>query len=424
MNLNLKLVCEVCDNPVALKVYGGYEKINTFSYTCPECGITIHGHLTWNDPEKLKDSFIKEFECYNATSVTPIGGESHLLQIATEFYSDKIKKLETNDPSIFFSPFMMERIPFELKQKKLALIQHVTDNFKNEYKISTRLWQLFRNKNFKYLNRQLIANKFVEPVILGQTLNIKYSSIMLDVLYYPFTLFIQVSEFNKKIFDLRNQLLDIQRKNKNELLNLKKELEVLINCAEEELIHLLNNFSKYYKFIWPVILSTALKTENIQNIKESKGILTASFEDLKNYYVEAFEILCSVLPVFLGIQNIKLRDNRNKFNDKNKNDFPHINSIIKYKEKVVNKGNKIKFFEEENIFSECFNITTVLNSGIRNSIGHHSYINKNDSQLIIFLDRNKKTELYLIEFSELLLKTFFSTFVGIEVLHFLKNLED
>lgn len=424
MNLNLRLVCEVCENPVALKVYAGYEKVNTFSYNCPECGINIHGHLTWNDPEKLEESFIKEFECYNATNVTTSGNESHLLQIATEFYSDKIKEFKTNDPSILFSPFMMEHISFELKQKKQFFVQYITDNFQNEYKISTRLWQLYKNKNFKYLNRQLIANEYVEPVILGQTLKIDYPVKMLEVLYSPFNLFINISGFNKKISSLRNQLANIQRKNKGELLNLKKELEELISYSEEELIHLLANFSKYHKLIWPVILSTTLKTEDIQNIKESKGILTTSFEDLKNHYVEAFEILCSVLPLFLGIQNIELRNDRNNFNEQNKNDFPKIDSLLKYKEKVVNKGNKIKFFENENIFSECFDIRDILNNEIRNSIGHHSYINKNDKQLITFLDRNKHTELYLIEFSELLFKTFFATFIGIEVLHFLKNLED
>lgn len=420
MNYNFNLKCEVCENIVRVKVQGGYEKRNPFNYSCPECGININGILIWNEnPEK---GFIKEFICNNASESHEFGNESHVLQLATEFYTDKIKKYDENDPTSFLSPFMMDSISFDLKKKKEELIEYITDNFNDNYNTSTRIWQLFKNDNKKYLNRQLLQHKFVEPVPLGQVLKIDYSSKILDVIYRPYSVLLALNEYDKKRKELRKMLNRIKKRNPFELTQLRDDLIHLVNHSDENLMHLLDNFSRYYKYIWPIILSETFKTNNIDEIKESKGILTTSFEDLKNYYVEAFEILCSTLPLLLGIQNIEIRNDRNKFNSKNEKEFNAIDSIVKYDKKVMNKGNKVKFFENENIFSNCINIKSILNNELRNSIGHHSYTVEADKQLITFEDRNKSTRLYLIEFSELLLKTFFATFVSFEVVHFLKNL--
>ncbi|PEZ76381.1 hypothetical protein CN380_21555 [Bacillus sp. AFS017274] len=85
-----------------------------------------------------------------------------------------------------------------------------------------------------------------------------------------------------------------------------------------------------------------------------------------------------------------------------------------YDNKVVNKGNKIKFFEDENIFSNFHIFDDILNNIIRNSIGHYSYVYVADKQLIKFKDKNKNIDMYLIEFGELLLRTFFATFITLE----------
>ncbi|QPC47561.1 hypothetical protein [Mangrovibacillus cuniculi] len=418
MNFNLHLKCEVCSNTIRLKVYAGYEPKNSFSYSCPECKIRITGHLIWND--NLEESFIKEFSCINAKNTVEFEKESHVLQVATEFYTDKIKKFDPNDPTLYLSPFMMESISFELKRRKQRFVSNVTENFSNDYKVSNRLWQLYKMENYKYLNRQLLSNKFVEPVLLGEILKIDYSDKLLEVLYKPFLPFLIESKKIPELINIRNQLSYLKKNHSAELHQLKIDLEELLNYSEAELILLLDNFSKYYSYIWPIILSTSLNTEDIDEIKEKKGILTTDFQDLKNYYVEAFEVLASALPILLGIQNIKFRKSRNIFHESNVKKFKNINSIIDYHHNVRKKGYKIQFFEEENMFSS-YDITKVLNNEIRNSIGHYSYNVESDQQLIHFIDGKKTCNLYLIEFADLLLQTFYATFFTFEVVFFLKN---
>ncbi|MEK4387227.1 hypothetical protein MKZ25_15790 [Solibacillus sp. FSL W7-1464] len=418
MNYNLHLKCEVCSNTIRLKVYAGYELQNSFSYSCPECKIRITGHLIWNEnPEK---GFVKEFSCINAKDTVEFEKESHVLQVATEFYTDKIKEFDPDDPTLYISPFMIENISFELKMKRQIFLNYVTENFSNDYMVTNRLWQLYKMENYKYLDRQLLSNKFVKPVLLGEVLKIDYFDKMLEVLYKPFLPFLINSNKLVEIQSFRNLLSDLKKNHSAEIHQLKIDLEELLNYSESELLHLLDNFSKYYSYIWPIILSTSLNTEDLDEIKVKKGILTTDFEVLKNYYVEAFEVLSSALPVLLGIQNIKLRKNRDTFHESNRIKFKNINSIKDYNHKVRKKGYKIEFFEEENIFSS-YDITKVLNNEIRNSIGHYSYSVESDQQLIHFKDNNKSSNLYLIEFADLLLKTFYATFFTFEVVFFLKN---
>lgn len=419
MNYGLNLKCEVCENIVRLKFQAGYVNRNPFSYSCPECGININGVLTWN--ENPEEGFVKEFICNNAIQTGETGTESHVLQLSTEFFTDKIKEYDSSNPMFYFSPFILDSIPFDLKMEKEQLIQYIAENFNNNYNTSKRIYQLYKNKKKKYLDRQLLQHKFVEPVPLGQVLKIDYSRKILDVIYRPYSVLLVKNKYNTKIKELRSLLDKVKEKNTSELLLLRKDLIQLVEHSDENLMHLLDNFANYYSYIWPVILAKTFKTDNINEIKETKGILTTSFENLKDFYVEAYEILCSILPLFLGIQNIQINNDRNQFGTKKAKSLK-TDSIIKYDKNIVKKGRKVEFFEDINIFSEFFNITSILNNDIRNSIGHHSYINETDKQLITFLDREKSIHLYLIEFSELLLETFFATFVGIEVVHFLKHL--
>lgn len=421
MNHNINLQCEVCRNVVRLKVYGGYELKNPFAYSCPECNVTISGYLIWN--QDLEEGFIKEFKCKNARVCKNEGNESHILQLATEFFTDKIKKINLSDPTMYFSPFMMDNSPFELRQKKISFVKYVTRYFEENSLTTFRLWELYKNKNYKYLNRQLLLNEFVEKVPLGKVLKVDYPSKIIEVLYNPFLIFLTESGYNRKLSELRKIFAIAKRDFEHEVIELRKDLNNLIIYSDENIIYLLKNFTEYYRNIWPIILSDIYKIDDINEIKKQKGILTTNFEYLKNYYVEAFEILSSLLPLFLGLQNILLRGSRNIFEGEISRNFAKIKSIIDYDKKVVNKGNKIKYFENENIFSNIFDVKTVLDNSIRNSIGHHSYTYEADTQLIKFKDRNKEWSLYLIEFGNLLFKTFYVSFAALEIVMFFNNIE-
>lgn len=419
MNHNINLKCKVCGNVLRLKVYGGYELENPFAFCCPKCKITIQGHLIWN--KNIENGFIREFKCNNANITEDVGTETHLLQLATEFFTDKIKNFNLSDPTMMFSPFMMDQSNFEIKQSKISFVKYITEAFEEQYTVTLRLWELYKSKKYVYLNRQLLKHNFVEPVVMGAVLNIDYTKKIMEVLYEPFRIFLKESGRIQDIITLRRMLVEANKRYPTEVRELKTDLQELILNSDEDIIHLLDNFKEYYRLIWPVILSEIYGTHNIDDIKEKKGIMTTNFEMLKNYYVEAFEILSSVLPTFMGLQNIINRGDRNKFNEVSQGKFKNINGIRDYDKRVQNKGNKIKLFEDENVFDEFFDIPFILDNSIRNSIGHHSYTYISDLQLISFKDRSKQRDLYLIEFGSLLYKTSNATFLALEVIMFLNT---
>ncbi|PEZ76379.1 hypothetical protein CN380_21545 [Bacillus sp. AFS017274] len=61
------------------------------------------------------------FRNNNAKIFEKIGNESHLLQVATEFYTDKIKKMIPDDPTLYLSPFMMDTSHLNKNKKRLVL---------------------------------------------------------------------------------------------------------------------------------------------------------------------------------------------------------------------------------------------------------------------------------------------------------------
>ncbi|RAT95705.1 hypothetical protein [Brevibacillus sp. Leaf182] len=419
MNINCFLECEVCENKIHLKVYAGYVEFNPFSYYCPECGITIDGHILLN----LSHGIIDRKFFNNAKEIPRESNVSHLLQVSSDFFTDKISGYNPTNPKLFFSPYMMNVVKHggETTQLKASFAEIFTSNVQTDFNINHRIWQLYKKKKTKYLNAQLIKYKFVAPVILGQVLKVDHDDVILDVLYKPFKILLKQNGYYSEILDLRKELKKIKDKYPDQVLQLHLELKELINDMENSLVHLLENFVEFYKFIFPTILSSAFKTDDIEEIKNQQGILTTNFEQLKNYYVDAYEILCSGLVGFVGLQNIKLRGDRNSFHDEYRKSAKNITSIVEFIDKANNKGNRVKYFSTENIYNKFFDICSILNNGIRNSIGHYSYSYDTDQQLITFKDKSDEIKLYLVEFSDILYETFYGTIVSLEVFHFIKT---
>jgi len=418
LNTRLNIQCKVCGNIVLLKVYGGYVPENRFTYSCPECSITISGYLVWNTD--TKKGLIKELSCSNAEIVDRnIGEKSHILQLATEFYTDKIKPYRLTDPTTFFSPYLFENAH---SIEKSTIVKTIMAQFDEKLEITLRIWELYKKQNYKYLDRQLISQGFIQkPRFVTESLKVNYSRVIPEIVFdqYAFV-FIKNESYSDQLSEVYKIMNTLMRVNSQEMLDLKKDLYNLVTYSDENIVQLLKSFAQYFRLIWPIILTNILQSENIQDIKEKKGILTTNFDMLMNYYVEAYEILCSVLPLFLGVQNIHSRGSRNYFEPEIANNFPKINTICLYEKQVTNKGNKTKFFDKENIFFPLLD-HKVLDNVIRNSIGHHSFEYHSDQQLIKFKGRvGDEKELYLIEFGDLLYKTIYTTLCAFIIINFFK----
>ena len=128
------------------------------------------------------------------------------------------------------------------------------------------------------------------------------------------------------------------------------------------------------------------------------SITTTSFEDIKQLYVDLYELILSALILPMGYDNILLRNNFENINIVEGINVHDLTGVSKMR----NKGNILQLLDSsapfESLLCDC------LNSDIRNSIGHFSYkseeIASRHGQTIRFYsvnDPNTYTDLSLVE---------------------------
>ena len=112
--------------------------------------------------------------------------------------------------------------------------------------------------------------------------------------------------------------------------------------------------------------------------KEELGLSTCSFDDIKPFYQDIFEVLAEFCDIIVGLDNIENRNGYNVFHNK----F----TMKTFREQ--NKGNKIKYLDKNNFFANIFNMKSNSNE-LRNAIGHNDYTYDGIKQVLHY-KRNKK----------------------------------
>lgn len=154
----------------------------------------------------------------------------------------------------------------------------------------------------------------------------------------------------------------------------------------------MTNFEKY---IPATMLSLGGVSDKFD--KEAFGIATTSFEDMKSFYADSYELILDFVDVAVGLNNIVVRGEYNSFpsnriNVRKKN---QVETFEEYRELVKSKRLNLL------IDNEPFSKAIPLNRNVRNAIAHFNYDFDSSSQKIIFSDHHKNrentVELYLID---------------------------
>lgn len=415
MNENYYCQCSVCETIVNIKFQVGYIDVVPISYQCPECGITISGEISTD--QKNISTKLSLFNCINMLSAREIG---YCLQISSEFFTPKISLYGPLTISPFIEYSMMVREPN--RKEKLDRFRILVPTFSkkliNQWHIAKRIFELYRSSNGKLLFNELKKLKLVD----SKTKYIQFKEKQQNEAITKSIL--KVAEPIETTIPLKKEMYslleNLRKQKRNEFRDVVNHFNDSYNENITALIDLIGQFVDYHKYIMPIILADLFDLEKVEDIKESKGLTSVNFERLKDNYVSSYEVLGNIYPVILALQNLNFRGNMNSFNPDLRKDFPNINSIEDYK-KMRNKGNKLKFFNNEEKIS--LTIRKCLDNDIRNSLGHYTYKTENNQQLIHFLDlkRQPVKSLYLIEFAEMLYNTFKLALVFLEILSYMKS---
>ena len=170
-----------------------------------------------------------------------------------------------------------------------------------------------------------------------------------------------------------------------------------------------------YKALIPA-LATQYYDEQVDY--KSVGSTTSTYETVKQFYLDVYEGLGTLLIVPLALDNILNRNDFKTLVSKEKN-ISSIDDFI-----GATKANRLHFIDSGEQHMDF--IEAVCNSKLRNAIGHNDVEYNAVEQIITYIpnprDRSKKLTEYLLEFEDEAIRMFQSVLVISEYLYRLRQL--
>jgi hypothetical protein len=233
--------------------------------------------------------------------------------------------------------------------------------------------------------------------------------------------FLKHSSFWETIDFLSEEIKSIEDK------NLKGMAELAAHFAdggtlprlERKIFEALCQFVEKFKFLLPALGLQAYKS-GMGEVVRRKGITTASFEDLKQFYLDSYEVGGELAPLVVAFNNIKHRGDFKVMRAKRTD----ISTIADYEGKP--KGDRIQFIDGQETFDRL--LASRLNSKLRNAIGHNSYEYDGATQVIYYyasgtLARGDKKAMYFVEFAHYCLDLFVALMESGELVYELTKID-
>lgn len=350
--------CPVCRKITLMRYQRGFLNEHSINFKCGECETEIEGKFCGN---KINFFNGRKTDNQDAQFVVPCSGE---------LLTEKLKRVNSYMDIIGPSPFigatmmMSSEKYLEFKRKVLDILKYKNgDSFwvknvnnlyhrNNEKLLCNEIWKKLPKEKFPVKNKMDIlravhhVNIIQYLVLLGEEFEINSNFIF--------------CQFEKLIKDKRTQLdaygLFLKR------INVLHDWELKIANINDRMIHAIESFIP--------IIGIEYYPLNIDEVKNIYAINTFRFEDVKQLYVDLYELLTDMLPLLMGMDNLSVRSEFNKIripNSLNNNKITTLEELINNSTKAC----RVNYIESNEPFEKI--IYGKLNQTIRNSIGHFNY---------------------------------------------------
>ncbi|MBM7558235.1 hypothetical protein [Halanaerobacter jeridensis] len=414
MPVNRSIIkCEVCESLTMVRTQIGYLEEIPIRIPCENCNILIEGELlvnskdgTWKinfnnaemqNPQKIED---KEIDYY--------------LETSGELLTRKLIKnngLDFNNMN--FSPFLknIDRMGHDKIIEFMKRFSSFINDIENIWPKIKRINQLWINESYDYIEKEL--KKLLPEIEFPMKNKLDFLRGIHKANIFFLWQGINTEKYEKKYketFDNVDKLISDKPKKIGELAIYFGD-EGLLELYEEKVLLQIDKFLNKFIYLAPVF-GLQYYDEITQNDIRNKGITTTSFNDIKDLYIDSYEIIFEVYNLVMAFNNLEHRNDFNKMPEK-RSDVTELSEF-----KNQSKGIKLKYLTEED--EEKFDslLKPYLDNKIRNAIGHNSY--KYDAiEEIIYYDPSRNEfskenakEIYLLDFAIKCYKTF-ENFVNI-----------
>lgn len=379
------LRCNYCKTNILLRFQMGYFDI-PFDFCCPKCKVHIHGIRRITNENVLIIN--------NATEVEEdLDNLDYYADLSIELPHKKITEYESIEKiaSDGFSPFINMVSLFESGEDYFKLVgrmRHFLSFRDNTWNKMKPLYDLYFNNKIDLICKPIleigshytVENKLDVAMALHQSTIIGFNKILDNNTLEEFIGISKKIMNNEKSLEVA-ELINFLKSNKSFDVELRRIIEIYSRW--------INHFEKYIPM---VVISLGGNSEKLN--KETYGIATTSFEDMKSFYSDSYEVILDMINIVIGLNNIYIRGNYNTFSNK-----ANVENFDKYMKQT--KSERIKSLIEEEPFSKYIN----MDRHVRNAIAHYDYEFDVTSQKITFYDKYKGKEntvqLYLCDLAKL-----------------------
>ena len=364
-----KVKCNYCGKIFLLRFQIGTMNIK-FSFSCPECGVTIFGYQEIETKGNLK--------IINASEIVSEDKLDYYLTLSTEFPNTKISKFvsDENMKKNSISPFMESVNYFKTMEEYNAIIDKIREFniFRTKWPMLKAYYEIWYHNKIRYLIEPLknisecfvIKSKLDVIMALHQCTTTKYILILeKNILNYYSTLGEKIicSEKKVKVIDFINYL----------------KLKINFDKIAMRVVDIYSRWINDFEIYLPVVL-LELREDKTKSISKNNGIYSDYYKVL-SFYQDSYELILDLIVFAIGMNNIEIRNDYNCFPEKiGVNDFEKLYKNAKY--------NRINFIKDDEPYFKYIN----MDRNIRNSIAHFDYEYDNELQLFTFHDSGKEGE--------------------------------
>ena len=398
--------CQVCGTVTRIRLQVGYLNEHPINVACGRCGTTMNGKvLIGQETPELKYSFENADESQN-------GDADYVVECSGEFPTLKPRIDNSNDKYIL-SPFM--RFAFQEGYTEFKNVISKLNYFSSHWPQYKRIIDLFERGNRDYLLNEIWKVLPKDQFQCRNEFEISRAVHMIEVIYFIGALrndVISDLSLSGSVLELSPEqvvaLVDFLNAHEGYTL---KELQSAIYKTYDE-------FISVYPSLIPAIFLQFCEKGDIDF--DTEGTTTSSFDMIKQFSLNAYETLGNLLVVPIALNNIKYR---NDFNQCFVVDNQHktLDDYIGFRK----KARRYQYCNNSELYTR--ELRVILNSNLRNAIGHNDVEYDTVSQKITYTpnpsDRTKQETAYLLEFEYESVRLFQSITVISEYLYRLKEFE-
>lgn len=379
MQANYFVKCPFCGAVADVKYQFGYSKQHPIRFKC-KCGISIRGEYREGSGVVFENATVLEEDVWPDYVVHSSG---EFLTVSP--YLVNCEK-DIMQPTTFILATQRMNYPAFMKE-----LNHVLNYRDCRWKIVRAINELYLSENKELLIKTIKESysQIIRYLPLNTDMDISRAVFIINQFQF---LDYDGKGVTKKVTDLFvSNFMD----NTVETQQLVKFVDNLDFIKEwrVKIFSICNQIFEKIELLIPVIGVDYYK-ENVEDVLSGGlSITTTSFEEVKQLYVDLYELICGFAIILIGLDNIILRKDYDAMRlDIDESLRKNIKNLTKVSE-MQNKGNILKVIDFNAPFEAL--VCSSLNSEVRNAIGHFSYdsseIAGSYGQKIRFYDGKNKT---------------------------------